>query len=301
MRKKILTLVVMSVLLSLTSLGALSYMYVKQSIDHSFEEHSLMASMFAREIDHDLMSNLGRLLDIYLSGSIDFDDGDTGPEKEALKTLYSYSMFTDGVFIVNHQGDVVVTYPYKARDLVNALNVPAIGRALYTGEIDISDVYTDSRTGRKHIYAIAPLTSTDGAVIGAVGGRLDPTDYMFSQFIRKATSDIDTVIELVDSRGAVIASNHLDRVLTMSDHNMFMEDLIAEGKPVVVKCHRCHSGVVEGKTKKSADILAFAPLSSAPWGVAVRLPETVAYGPAKKLVKTSLLKCRIKTFCITGN
>lgn len=275
------------VFLSLLSLGALSYIFINDSVEKSLEEHAMLASILARDVEQTLESNISRLVDTYISGAVNFEDDDTGPERDALKTVYRYSMFSDGVFIVNRHGDVVVTYPYRSGDMVNARSVPAIEGALFAGKVIVSDVYTDSRTRRKFIYAVAPLKDPGGIVIGAVGGRIDPTNYVFSQVIRSASVVEGTVIELVDSRGAVIASNQMDRVLTMSDHNKFMGRLINTGKPDIVRCHRCHTGK-DGDSGRSADILAFSPVRLAPWGVAVRTPEEAVMGPTSNMLWATL-------------
>jgi len=288
MRRKIIILVASSVLVSLASLGILSYVLVRGSIERSFEEHAIFASMISGEIDYDLQANTSRLHDIYLSGKVDLDDGDMSPERESLKTVYKYSIFSDGVFIVDRQGDTRITYPYRTEDLTNALSVPAIEKALFGGNIEISDVYTDNRTGKKFIYVVVPIKGHDGAVTGAVGGMIDPTDYVFSKVIRNAPYKEEHIIELVDSRGAVIASNRVDRILTLSDHNRFMEGLIASGRPVTVRCHRCHAMSGEKKVPERSDILVFSPLSSAPWGVVIRMPEDVAFKPTRGLLRAIL-------------
>lgn len=285
MQRKILILITASVLISLASLGLISHYILRHSIQSSFEDHSTMASILGREISYNLESNIRRLLDVHISGKMVLDDSDWEPEREALRDAYRYSIFTDGMFIVGPQGDVLLTYPYRPDEMVNSLSVPVIGKALFSGKVTVSDVYTDSRTMRKSIFVIAPAKDPAGRVIGAVGGRVDPTNYIFSQAISSAGYEYGTVIEIVDSRGAVIASNKLDRVLTLSDHNKFMGELIADGEPTIVRCHRCHVGQDTEETPERSDILAFSPLKIAPWGVAVRLPEEVAFRPTNMLIK----------------
>jgi signal transduction histidine kinase len=289
MRRKILVLVSASVLVSLASLGVLGYLYVRSSVNHSFEDHAELSSTIASEIDYNLEENIWRLLEVYLTGDADLMGGDLAEERENLKVLYKYSIFSGGVFIVDRHGDIRMTYPYLPEDMANILSVPAIDRALFSGMEVVSDVYTDARTGRKYIYVIVPVKSHSGGILGAVGGMIDPTKYAFSQVIRSAPYTDKHIIELVDSRGAVIASNRLDRVLTLSDHNRFMEGLIASGKPATVRCHRCHATGQEVTEKpERSDILVFAPLAMASWGVVIRMPEEVVFQPTRGLVKATL-------------
>jgi len=61
------------------------------------------------------------------------------------------------------------------------------------------------------------LKNKDGVVVGVAGGEIDPTNYMLSQFIAAIPTGRDTIIELVDSQGVVIASNDPRRILTCGD------------------------------------------------------------------------------------
>jgi len=95
-------------------------------------------------------------------------------------------------------------------------------------------------------------------------------------------------IELVDSLGIVIASNHTESILSGIDHNKFLSRLIAEKKSTVTSCHRCH---ITGRDtqERTEDILVFSPLNLAPWGVALRVPKSVVYAPSTALEKGFLL------------
>jgi len=289
MRRKILLLVMASVLVSLSSLGVLGYLYVRSSVDHSFEDHADFASIIVREIDYSLEENIWRLLEVYLSGTVDLTEGDMSRERDALKVLYKYSIFSGGVFIVDRNGEVRLTYPYLPEDMTNILSVPAIDKALFSGQEVVSDVYTDERTGRRYIYVVVPVKDESGEISGAMGGMIDPTDFAFSQVIRGAPYNAEHIVELVDSRGAVIASNRLDRVLTISDHNKFMEVLIASGKPATVRCHRCHASEQEaGEKPRRSDVLVFEPLTMASWGVVIRMPEELVFKPTRGLIRATL-------------
>ncbi|MEK6651584.1 MAG: HAMP domain-containing protein, partial [Nitrospirota bacterium] len=70
----------------------------------------------------------------------------------------------------------------------------------------------------------------------------------------------------------------------------FMENLIAQKKPQIRTCHRCHSKEEQtgGSVVRSTDILAFAPLKMARWGVSIIQPEKDVFAPSEKLKKTFL-------------
>lgn len=283
MRRKIIFLVVVSMLIILTSLGVISTLSVNDSIERSLDSHLTLAKILSRNIDYILEKNLTRLHDISLSGQIDLNDEDWEPERRALKTAYEYSIFTDSIFLLDEQGNVILTYPHKESAMVNLLGIPYVGRALSGQKPVVSDVYTMEPTKKKVILALVPLKDREGNLIGVVGGEIDPANYMFSRIIKSTSAGTDT-IEIIDSHGVVISSNDARRILTHTDHNRFLGNLINEKRNTVSTCHRCHQA--EGSTKPmTKDMLAFAPLSVAPWGVSVREPQDLALAPSTNLKK----------------
>lgn len=283
MQRRIIFLVVVSMLIILTSLGVISNLSVDDSIKRSLDSRLTLAEILGRNIDYILENNLTRLHDISLAGRIDLNDEDWGQEKRALKTAYEYSIFTDSIFLLDLQGNVILTYPHKESAMVNMLGIPYVGKALYEGKPVVSDVYTMEPTRKKVILALVPLKDREGNLIGVAGGEINPANYLFTRII-KSTSAGTSTIELIDSHGVVISSNDPGRILTYSDHNRFLGNLITQKRSTVSTCHRCHQ--LEGQdTALTKDMLAFAPLAVAPWGVSVREPQEIALAPSTNLKK----------------
>ena len=251
-----------------------------------------LARMIARYTDSILESNFNRLYDISLSGSVDLKDNNWEPEKKALEAAYQYSIFTDGIFLLDKNGTRLLTYPPRLGNSLNLLNVPDLSRVLLEGKPTISDIYTVKLSQKKVIYAMVPLKSKDGEIIGVAGGEINPTSYMLGQVIKSAPSGPNTTIEIVDSHGIVIASSNPNRVFTGSDHNRFLANLIAHKMSASRRCHRCHTGEKmrgEDADERSNDVLAFSPLETAPWGVSILQPEKDVFAPARNLRKTFLI------------
>ncbi len=292
MHKRIIVSVMLSILIIITSLGIASYITVNKTITRSLNRRVELANTLARHTDSILESNFNRLYDISLSGGIDFKDNNREPEKKALQTAYQYSIFTDGIFLLDRQGNMVMAYPPRLDSSVNLLSVPYISKVIVDGKPAISDIYTLEPSGKKVIFALVPLKSRDGEIIGVAGGEINPTNYMISQVIKSASTDPNTYMEIVDSHGIVIASSNPSRIFTGSDHNRFIANLIADKVSTVRRCHRCHADEkIEGKevVERSTDVLAFSPLELAPWGVSILQPEKDVFAPASDLKKTFLL------------
>jgi signal transduction histidine kinase len=283
MRKRITFAVIISIFALLIGLGIVSYLSVHDSIQRSLENRLTLANIIGKYFDYILETNLTRLYDISISGRIDFTDSDWEPERKALKAAYEYSIFTDRIFLMDLQGNVVLTYPQHEGEKINLLSIPYVSRAIREKKPVISDVYTIEATQKKVIFALVPLKNRDGKFIGIAGGEINPTNYMFTQIIKSVPVKSHTNIELVDSHGIIITSSDPKRILACSDHNTFLGNLIAQKKSSVGTCHRCHEEQTD--KQRTRDMLAFSPLSSAPWGISVREPEESVFSPATRLKK----------------
>jgi len=290
--KRIIISIILSILTIITSLGILSYLTVDDTINRSMQRRVDLARMIARYTDSILESNFNRLYDISLSGSVDLKDRNWEPEKKALESAYQYSIFTDGIFLLDKKGAMLLTYPPRLGSSKNLSNVPDLNRVLVEGKPTISDVFTVEPSQKKVIYVMVPLKSKEGEIIGVAGGEINPTNYMLGQVIKSAPSGPNTTVEIIDSHGIVIASSNPSRIFTGSDHNKFLANLISNKMSAFRRCHRCHAGEkaqVGGAEERSNDVLAFSPLEIAPWGVSILQPEKDVFAPAMNLRKTFLI------------
>ena len=294
MQKRIVFLIIINLLIILASLGIISHLSINASINKSLENRLALANIIGQYIDHVMESNLKRLYDISLSGKIDFNDGDWGPEKKALKTAFEYSIFTDRIFLMDTYGNVVIAYPHREEERVNLLSIPYVRKTLAEMKPVISDVYTASPTQKMVIFALVPLKDKNGEIVGVAGGEIDPTNYLLGHAIKSVHAEPDTYIELMDSRGVIIASNDPRKILTCSQQNKFLNVLISDRKGSVVNCHRCKESYYG--SKRGRDMLAFAPLSVAPWGISVRDPREKVFAPSINLRKGFLVLSVVSIF-----
>jgi len=287
MQKRIVFLLFLNVGIILVSLGIISHLSVTASIERSLENRLTLANMIGRYIDYVIESNVKRLYDVSLSGKIDLDDNDWDPEKKALKTAMEYSIFTGSIFLLDRQGRVLLSYPQREEEGVDTFSLPYVRKAIEELKPVITDVHTIPTTQRPTVLAFVPMKNKDGEVVGVVGGEIDPTNYMLSQLIAAIPTGRETTIELVDSKGMIIASNDPRRILTCGDRYRFLKGLVTERKGSVQSCHRCKEGASDRGRER--DMLAFAPLSMAPWGVIVRDPQESVFSPSASLQKGFLL------------
>jgi signal transduction histidine kinase len=293
MRKKIIIAILLTVVVIAVSLGIISYIAVQESIGHTLQHKLELSQIVAKNIDLTLSSSYNRLYDISLSGAIDLTDGDWTVEREALKKAFDYSIFTDGLFILNKRGKVIYNYPPQLLSQVNFLTLPKANLALTEGRPFISDIHTIEPSRKKVVYIIVPLRNSNGIVEGSVGGEIDPSAQGFNEIIRSFPAEKNTYMEIVDSNGFVIASSDAKRVFKdqSEGHSEFLGKLITGKKPVITKCHRCHeAGLAEPfRSDRSTDIMAYAPLEVAPWGVSMIQPEKDILSPVERMERSFLV------------
>lgn len=290
MYKRIIISIILSVLIVLVSLGIASFLTVRRTISRALNSRVETAMIIARNTDSLIEKSLNRLYDISLSGAVNFADRSWEPEKKALKTAYQYSIFTDGVFLLDKEGRVALTYPARFDKPDILLDIPYIKKIMADGRPVISNIYTLPVTQRKVIYALVPLKSSRGEIIGVAGGEINPTSFALHEIIAAVPTHQDDYVEIVDTNGVVIASNRPSRLFTGSDHNRFITSLITSKSTAVRQCHRCHeSGAGGSASLRTDDILAFAPLSMAPWGVSILQPQWEVFAPAEELKRIFLI------------
>ncbi len=285
MRRRITLAIMLSMSIILLSFAVVSYYIVQESIESLMNNKLALARIIRNNIDNILKNNFNRLYDISASGSVDLEDDDFGPEMDALRTAYRYSIYTDGVFLLDRGGNVILNYPQKIQDrALNVLSIEPISRMLELGRPVVSNIYTLEPTKRKVLFVLVPLKDKNGNYVGAAGGEIDPTNPLLNHMLGLIDIGRNSFIDIMDSNGVAIASSNPARMLTPCDHDKFFNTIISAKGEVVRTCHQCH--VSGDKAEKSTNIMAFVPLEMAPWGISIQEPEEDVFAPALKLKRT---------------
>lgn len=291
MQKRIMIAAMLSAVVMLLSVGIVSNISVTEVIQLSLDQSLELASTTASYTDYLLQTNMARLYDVSLSGVVDFNDRNWEPELKALETAYQYSIFTDGLFLLDSNKKIVLAYPVAQVTNRDLAAIPDVENVLREKKPFYTGIYTLEETQRKVIFAFAPLQDKAGNNVGVIGGEIDPTSYFLGNTVRSIPTNGEIVIELVDNNGFIITSNNPNRVFACSDRNRVLGNLISSKEQAVFRCHRCHEeenprGIAPEKT---TDMLAFAPLEEAPWGVTVRQAESHIFAPSSHLRQRFLI------------
>jgi signal transduction histidine kinase len=285
LRKRITLTIMTGISIILLTLGIASYYIVRKNIEDSLSRKLALAHLIRNNIDNIIKDNINRLYDISLSGKIDLSDNDFNPERDAIKTAYRYSIFTDGIFLLDRHGSIVLNYPERIRDTaINVAGVEPIGRILVQGRPVVSNIYTVEPSHKKVLFVLVPLKDKRGNGAGIVGGEIDPTNPFLTRLLGLIDMGKKTLIDIVDSNGVVISSSSPARILTQYNRNNFFTTHISQKKEGVVSCHHCHSA--GGASDKRDMVLAFVPLEMAPWGISIQEPREEVFTAASRLKRT---------------
>ncbi|WP_333656310.1 cache domain-containing protein [Dissulfurispira sp.] len=225
----------------LLSLGIVSYYTIEKNIEDSLNKKLALARLIRNNTDNIIKENINRLYDISLTGSVNLNDNDLTPEREALNTAYRYSIFTDGIFLLDKGGNVILNYPEKIKDTnLNLLSIEPISRMIATGRPVVSNIYSSDTANRKVLFVLVPLKDKNGNHVGIAGGEVDPTNPILTNILRFTDIGENTFIDIIDSNGIVIASSKPSRTLTYCDYNKFFSTIINSKRERVTTCHQCH-------------------------------------------------------------
>jgi signal transduction histidine kinase len=273
-------------MMALAAILLISHQWENRELsDRVLNERQHLAHALADNLDYILRSNLILLQDVALGARVGFEREDLKPVKEALREAYLRSIFTEGVFLVDSAGKMVWAEPRRSSGIKErSLALPVVQRALEAGRPGVSNLVTDVK---KRIYAAVPVRDWHGKLVGVVGGEIDPESPRFRSLLHSISLGATSYLEIVDGRGIVLASTKVGRAFVESDHGRFLSSLIREKRPVVGTCHSCHEE--EGLQEREREVIAFAPLTQAPWGVAIRQAEEEALAPALRIGRGLML------------
>lgn len=272
LRGRVLFLVSVGMLVVFSLIGVSSYVSVKENSRQILQERLNLAETAAAHLDFILQENLNHLVEIPFARGFDLGDRDWRPEREALRDAYLHSIFTGGIFLLDSSGQILIREPQGAgpvrRDF---LSFAPIAKAFQEGRLYVSDLLPGAPEGRYVIWALVPVRGRAGERIGALIGEIDPGAPRLQEAIATVQLGKSGYIDVVDSTGLVLASSRSERLFSAEDHRETLSGLLRTRQPQVGTCHDCHTSAHLGE--RETEIMAFAPLRSASWGMNIRQPE----------------------------
>jgi len=270
-----LLLVSISILLILSMLGFLSIRALHESTEQVFAERLRLAESTAALVDHEVTEAIRLLEDAVSSEGIHLTDTDPALERRALEEVYRAGVFTRGVFITEAHGIVRLAMPERSQLLgVDLSTFPRIRAALESGQPAVSELIRSLGSLPTLIAFVVPITGRDGQVVGLVGGLAKPSTSLFTDFLRTQRPPRLGYVDVVDANGIVLASTDVERVGELEPHHAPLLPYLESREAMVGLLPVAEAGMVTGR-----HVVAFAPVSKAPWGVVISQPESEVMAP----------------------
>lgn len=261
---------------------------VRDTTRRSLNERVAVAQMVSRGVDQSLRTAQDDLTT--LASMVNLDDGDPAPEQQELASLLTFSGTLSQVFLVDASGSVVAASPMPAspaaQDLVDSdsgVSMASGGSHAFISSIPAGD------SGSQRMFSVSmPVMDESGSVVGVATGHVDLTRIL-GGFIRPLGLGSSAYMEVIDEDGRVMARSEEQTPVSMeTDYSAHFASLIAADEPTMGECFACHGNEEDG-IERTRQVLAFAPLSAVPGGVAIRQNEAEALAPSRQLLSYMLL------------
>jgi two-component system sensor histidine kinase DegS len=280
MQKRIVIAILLYILLVFLTFGVASFIVINDSTKKIVSDQLYIASSVASSLDYVLESNINRLYDISLAGQINFENISTVETKKLLAEAYKYSIFTDGILLVDLNGNLLQAYPSKYYKSANLSSIPAINKALKDDTTTISSLYIFETIKKPVIFVMVSLKNLEGQKIGLVIGLINPVNPQLNQFLQKIAINGESLIQIIDQNEMIIASNKQIVLLQNHDYRGEIGKLIKEKKWGILKCMYNSSN----HNVDSSFDLAVIPMKSIPWAIVFGRPSVVITDVINKLI-----------------
>jgi signal transduction histidine kinase len=196
--------------------------------------------------------------------------------------------FATQAILVDRTGRMVAAHP-PMTTTVSFTDYASVAAVLEGQPFAVSRFGRPLNTERTAALAAAPVFDASGNRMGALVIAID----LAGPGIRTFSNSLDLgqtgYMDLVDLGGRVLASTRSTRVGQTSDHGAAITGMIQGHREAVSACHDCHDPLASSPPPPTREILAFAPLEMAPWGIAVRQNEDEALASTRAMQQRLLI------------
>lgn len=256
----------------------LSQTMVSDSVDRLLAERLDLARMVGAFVENRLLSNLARL-EKQVSGPLE-QGGDAVSVQQALQREYPIGIYTDGAFFLSRDCTVVTAAPGELIDGLAQTPLTSLCHLADTrAGVAASGVLVVPPSQRPVLLLLRALRGR-GLSAGYIGGVLPLRNNDALAPAMRAHATLDTVVDMVDRQGVVVASTDPRRLQVPGDHDDVLAKAVDQRRSLRGRCHGCHGGAHNPWTGRVETVLAFAALPAVQLGISVQQPERDALAPA---------------------
>lgn len=274
---KLALLVVTSAVILVSAFGYLGNRALEQSTRRTLQDRLVLAQTAARHLDA-LLALLEQTLTV---SAAEEAWADASQVDAALARAYrQLNMVAARVCLLDSAAQVVAAYPPLA-------TLPSFDQFASVAAIQRGQPFAVSRyarplaTAQAFPIAVVPIRAPEARADFALLVALDLTSPAARVFTQPIGLGETGYMDLVDLSGTILASTRAERLGTRSDHADYLTRIVGARQATVTTCHTCHTATTVNAPQ--SEILAFAPLERAQWGVTVRQSETEVFETTRTL------------------
>ena len=263
---------------------------IETSIQHSLDNQLTAARLVASSLDHRLSTVLSVLENAAAQQQLTSGNA-TDQQVSLLKdTQLQLNVYGQLLIWLDTDGNILWSEPRDTNLLPQLLpDLAAIHSEMGGAGAFVSNLCQSSDSPYPYVLLAVPILHPSGQVSGLLVEKVDTDQLGLNAILDQVMPDSGSYIEVVDHDGTVLASSLVGTTCQTDDHAAQFTSLIDNQQPMVGACHQCHVGEDTGDVHQVDEVLAFAPLSSAPWGVAIRQPSSKVMAPINRLRQQLLL------------
>jgi len=206
------------------------------------------------------------------------------------ETYRRLSIDTRSIYFLDENGQIIWSKPESPE--LSGRNIsfyPSVSKSIMERKTSISNLVSDPLGNTPVVLLTSPVEGSRQRSKGVIIVAIDLTKSRIGGFVKPIKLGETGYVEIVDQNGIVVARTDPGPQLApfeRSDHSGRFAALIAAGEPTRGLCHTCHEPVQKVERR---DLLAFAPLIEANWGVVIRQSEEEALAPIRELRQNLIL------------
>ncbi len=289
--KRITLLTALGLVLAVTFFGLLGSQAVNQATETMLQDRLTTAQLVADYLDEVLRRALTELTATAQQVRSDGDKADLESRMAALEnTFEKLAMHPESIYLVNEWGMITWSSPTVSAGAGTDMSLySSVSKTIMEKEASVSALVSLPYAFNPVVLLSAPVRGQQQGTTGALVVAIDLSQSSIGGFVQPIRLGQTGYVEIVDQSGIVVIRTEPGPKLApfeKSDHSGRFAALIAAGEPTRGLCHTCHEPV---QRVERNDVLAFAPLSEARWGVVIRQTEEEALTPVSELRRNLLL------------
>ncbi len=252
---------------------------VRQATQQVLSEHVLRTSILAENLDSNLVQVVGVLT--ILSAQIDMNNPQTNLQN--WRTVFEKDFrAVQGVYLFDLNANMIATtsgIPNVDWKQVSALQDTTTGLS--------RSISVDGMPRPYAIIAVPVMNSHSEIPAGTLAAVLDLSNPEIFFSSGSLSLEHNGTLQVLAENGQILVSSQPERTLPPSTIKNITNHLFVKGQPEVKDCLGCTGN--EFTDTNTGTVIAFAPLSQAPWGVILWHDPQEMFAPVRRLAIQALV------------